>query len=82
MRDTCGDPGVEFKESNRFESFRPGSCPEPKVLLNGAINAKLAASFRSKSIEGDDGINTGRLWILWKQIHDLVFTNLKIRWMC
>ena len=44
MRDTCGDPGVEFKESNRFESFRPGSCPEPKVLFNWAINAKMAAS--------------------------------------
>ena len=86
MIGTCGDPGVELnKEGNRFESFRPGSCPaEPKVLFNGASDATFANSCSPKSIEGGDGVNIG--WygscenesMIYQQV---IFKNLKIRWM-
>ena len=69
MIGTCGDPGVELnKEGNRFESFRPGSCPEPKLLFNRASDATFANSCSPKSI-GRRG--WGKYWL----IMDLVKMN-------
>ena len=58
MRDTGGDPGI-CKGSRKFELFRPRSCPESKVLFNGASDVTFANSFSPESIEGGEGVNTG-----------------------
>ena len=59
MRDTGADSGIEFKECNRCELFRPGCDLEPtKSTVQWGKWVTTHNSFSPKSTEGGDKVNT------------------------